>query len=58
MNLKILNLPVFHLLASHPAVRHSCTRCATPEFLHNKGNYVRFTKSIYPHAMVCPFILY
>ena len=50
--------------ASQPTVRPSSTSAATAlEFLHDKGNHIRFTKLLFRRTfihciMVLPFILY
>ena len=49
--------------ASQPAVRPGSASATAPEFLHNKGNRVGFTKLLFRRmfihcAMVLPFILY
>ena len=48
--------------ASLPAVRPGCARCMAPDFSHNKGNHVGFTKLLFRlrfvHcAMVISFII-
>ena len=63
MNLKIQNLPVFHLPASQTAITSGCAICMGPEFLHSKGNHVIFTKLLLQrmfidYTMVLLFVLY
>ena len=46
-----------------PAIRPGCARCMALEFLHSKGNYIRFTKLLFQRMFICrvtvlPFILY
>ena len=50
------------LPAGLPAVRPGCARCMAPDFSHNKGNHVGFTKLLFRlrfvHcAMVISFII-
>ena len=45
--LKLSDLPVFHLTAGLPAIRPTSTRSMAPDFSHNKGNRVRFTKMLF-----------
>ena len=40
-------LPPACLPASWLALRPGCARCMAPEFLHDKGNHVRFTKLLF-----------
>ena len=47
MIFKNSNLPAFHLPASQPAVRPGSASAIALEFLHNKGNRVRFTKLLF-----------
>ena len=55
---KNLNLPIFCLPASQPAVRPGCAKCMDPEFLHSKGNYVRFTKLLFWRMLIyCAMVL-
>ena len=34
------------LFASLTTIRHSCAMYMAPDFLHNKGNHIRFTKTL------------
>ena len=66
MNFKNLNftrISSFSQAASQPAIRPGCASATALEFLHNKDNFVGFTKLLFQRtfincAMVLPFILY
>ena len=62
-NLKFTRISFISEPASQPAVRLGSASATALEFLHNKGNHVRFTKLLFRKTfihctMVLPFILY
>ena len=44
---EFLNPLVFGLPARLPTIKPSSTRSMAPEFSHNRGNYIRFTKPLF-----------
>ena len=62
-NLKFTRISFISQPASQPAIRPGCASATALEFLHSKGNRVRFTKLLFQKmfihcTMVLPFILY